>query len=101
MCRNRGTKFIYNYRGVRSVPLPLLFSVVIFTIIISLLSGLALGNTARRQYLQPQANEVLQLCESDPELTGCHVEWVYDGMVLMEFDVVGQSKQVKYSKGDL
>lgn len=64
--------------------------ILLITIIISLLAGIAIGNTARKQFLAQDANETLEYCENDEEVTDCHIEWEYDGIILMEFEVTGK-----------
>lgn len=79
---------------MHKVKLPLLL-ITITTL--SLLAGIGAGNIVRRQFLRENAEDTLWLCEQDETLTDCHVEWVYDGLVLVEFEVVGHDNRINYN----
>jgi len=61
-----------------------------FTIISSLLAGISIGNFARRQYLEDSVNYELSMCERDETMVYCHAEYIYEGIVLVDIEVLGE-----------
>ena len=58
--------------------------------VIGLSGGLVIGNVVRKDYLNEQAQATLSYCEKDDEVVDCRIEWQYEGLILIGFEVVGQ-----------
>lgn len=60
-------------------------------IILLILIGVGVSNEVRQQWLMTYAEQTLDTCKAN-NLADCHIEWVYDGVVLVDVDIVGQKK---------
>lgn len=70
---------------------------VAIAIAVALLGGLVaimISNNARQRVLAEYARDTIETCEEDGA-TGCHSVWVYDGLVLTDFYVSGQTMEVQ------
>lgn len=50
--------------------------------------GVLISNNIRADYLREWGAEQLQACEADG-LTGCHIDYIYDGLILLDIECVG------------
>lgn len=50
--------------------------------------GILISNNIRADYLQEWGERSLQACEADG-LSGCHIDYIYDGLILLDIECVG------------
>lgn len=50
--------------------------------------GILISNNIRADYLREWGVEQMQACEADG-LNDCHVDYIYDGLILLDVECVG------------
>ena len=59
-------------------------------LVVGVLVAIMISNNARQRVLAEYARDTIETCEEDGAID-CHSEWVYDGLVLTDFYVSGQT----------
>lgn len=63
---------------------------IVMGMILCFVIGIGVSNLKQMDWLKPYARDTLETCKADKALTECHIEWVYDGLFLVDVDVVGR-----------
>lgn len=57
--------------------------------VLAVIAGVNLANVAHRAYWADEVKATVEQCKSDG-LKGCHAEYITDGIVIVDYEVVGR-----------